>query len=293
MDLGLVRRRVMARLRRRLPQKAVADNPARTALGQRDRIGTYGQLAALGERYGPELVAAGDLACYERKVFSQNGEDGVTCEILHRIGVTERCFVEFGAGTGAEGCCVVLADVFGWSGLFIEADESMYDLLSHKYGAHPRVDTLKAKVTAENVEALFARCGVPSSPDVLSIDIDSNDYWVWEALERFRPRLIIIEYNANLPVGSTLVRAKDESQGWDETAWFSASIAALEELARKKGYALVHTDLSGVNAFFVRDDLAERVQVTDVVRRAANYGLVSQRLPDALTDHEWVDVGGG
>jgi hypothetical protein len=248
----------------------------------------YDRLGRLADEYRGSL--GDDLSTYERKLFSQNGEDGVTAEILRRIEPASRWFVEFGAGTGGEGCCVFLADVFGWSGLFIEADGPMHRDLAAKYAANPRVKTVHAAVKVATVEDLFRTSGVPTEPDVLTIDIDGNDYWVWRAIRGYRPRLVIIEYNANLPPDSRLVRALDEEQGWDRTGWFSASILALEELAGRKGYALVYTDLSGCNAFFVRDDLVEKVGVSDPPRRGANYGLVGGRFEISLDDHSWVEA---
>ncbi len=91
-----------------------------------------------------------------------------------------------------------LADVLGWQGLFIEPDEASYSELAAKYAAG-RVQTVNAAVTPQNVESLFAAAGVPAEPDVLSIDVDGQDYWIWEALEAHRPRVVVIEYNAVLP----------------------------------------------------------------------------------------------
>ena len=112
---------------------------------------------------------------------------------------SNRFFVEFGIESGREGNCVFLADVLAWSGLFIEAEEQHFSELSDKYAANTAVRTLRANVTPQNIEQLFADAGVPSEPDLLSIDIDGQDYWVWEALEEYRPRILVIEYNAVPP----------------------------------------------------------------------------------------------
>ena len=92
------------------------------------------------QRAAPDLFAADDLTRFELRGFSQNGEDGVLVEILNRIGVSNRFFVEFGIQNGTEGNCVLLADVFGWAGVFIEADDEVFAALASKYdgfrGAH-------------------------------------------------------------------------------------------------------------------------------------------------------------
>jgi hypothetical protein len=235
-------------------------------------------------RTGPGFA---DLSEAELRVSSQNGEDGVIAEILRRTGTSERpYFVEFGIEDGAEGNCVVLADVLGWDGLFIEGDPQGHGALAAKYRWAP-VQTLCSFVTPENVEALFRDAGVPSEPDVLSIDVDGGDYWIWRALSTFRPRVVVIEYNAGLDPRRSFVVPADYA-GWDRTSYFGASIGALRELAAGKGYRFVHTDLAGINAFFVRDDLPGDWPAEPRVR-GTNYYLSSwSHQPDEL-DRSYIE----
>ena len=205
-------------------------------------------------------------------MFSQNGEDGVLAEILRRIGPGRREFVDFGAQRGLEGNCVALADLLGWQGLFMEADEADAGALAWKYRDNDRVRTRRARVTAENVDELFAAGGVSSEPDVVSIDVDGNDLWIWRALTHARPRVLVIEYNAHLDHGRPLVQPYDPDHEWAGTDWFGASLGAIEVVAAERGYRLVHTELAGVNAFLVRDDVAHHfADVEQVPRRAPNY----------------------
>ena len=179
----------------------------------------YLALAVMGQRYqavsdAPRKDAGAELLTpFELRVFSQNGEDGVLAEILARVGTAGRFFVEFGVESGREGNCVSLADVFGWAGLFIECDDGPYSQLQRKYRANDAVHTLKATVTPDNVEELFALGGVPLEPDVLSIDVDGNDYWIWEAISQHRPRVMVIEYNSALDPASRLVQLYRPSRG--------------------------------------------------------------------------------
>ena len=221
----------------------------------------------------PAIPKDQDLARFELRVFSQNGEDGVIAEVLRRIGGGSRYFVEFGTGGGVEANCVLLADAFDWDGLFMDGDPHLAALLERKYLGHDKVTTRQAIVRSDNVEALFAQAAVPPEPDVLSIDIDGDDYYIWEALEAYSPRLVVIEYNSGL--GPTRRLVQPEGAGpWDRTAYFGASIAALQALGDRKGYALVHTDLSGNNAFFVREDLAAGfADPATVPRRSSNFYL--------------------
>jgi hypothetical protein len=153
---------------------------------------TYLAIAELCRRSETTSPSASrDLSTYELRVFSQNGEDGVLDEILRRVGTRTRTFVEFGAGSGAEALCVYLADVAGWNGLFIEANPPEFAVLSAKYAMSTRVAAHPAMITPDNVEQTFARFDVPEEFDVLSIDIDSHEYWVWRAITRYRPRVVI------------------------------------------------------------------------------------------------------
>jgi hypothetical protein len=212
----------------------------------------YGNLALLTQRYGPPPGLAG----FELKVFSQNGEDGVLAEMFHRIGTDSRMFVEFGIGPGREGNAVLLADVYNWRGVFLEGSESRFVELEYKYHGIERVVTGHEMVTAENIEELLTDARVPQSFDLLSIDIDGNDYWVWQAITRYRPRVVVCEFNGALDPAVSLTQPYNPSSGWDKTEYYGASLRALTDLGAHKGYTLVHTDLTGTNAFFVVDEHA-------------------------------------
>ncbi|GHT83606.1 hypothetical protein FACS189467_9020 [Bacteroidia bacterium] len=112
-------------------------------------------------------------------------------------------------------------------------------------------------ITAENIENLFREVNVPSEFDLLSIDIDRNDYYVWDAIKSYNPRVVVIEYNSIFRPGCEFVVPYDATAMWDGTSYCGASIESLYKLGLKKGYKLVACGFSGVNAFFVREDLIE------------------------------------
>lgn len=258
---------------------------------------TYLALNELCRRHqGPRAQRSGgaDEACltsYELRVFSQNGEDGVIAEVLRRIGVEEGYFVEFGIDRGHEGNCVALADLFGWRGLFIEADAAAHAALERKYRGTPAVTTRRARISAETIEPLFAAAGVPEEPDLLSIDIDGNDFWIWRAIRRYRPRVVVIEYNAALDPRSRLVQPYDADRGWDGSERYGASLGALTALGEAKGWRLVHSDLTGVNAFFVREDLAARMPTPGSVPwRGGNIFLTGYAHPKGERRWSYIDL---
>ena len=261
-----------------------------------DRRSFYLALAELVRRHSGAagLPGCADLTPYELSVYSQNGEDGVLAEILRRIGPGRREFVEFGVERGTEGNCVALADVLGWSGLFMEADPSHAHGLAWKYRNHDRVATVRTRVTAENIDELLAAHAVSEEPDVLAIDVDGNDLWIWRALTWARPRVVVIEYNAQLDQTRPLVVPYDPDWSWQGTDWFGASLAALELVGREKGYVLVHTELNGVNAFFVRDDVASGFDdIRQVPRRSQNYGGTGYGHPEHPGGGHYVELGAG
>jgi hypothetical protein len=270
--------------------RSVADPRSLGALVQRslkhsDRSrGVYPALGELARRYGD----APDLTASELRVFSQNGEDGVIAETLRRIGTRGGFFVEFGVEDGTEGNTVFLAQVMGWTGAYLEADDASFAALERRYAGNPRVRTLHAAVEPDTVEALFAQAGVPEEPDVVSIDVDGNDYWIWRALTAYRPRLVIVEYNGAFDPLSRRVMPYTPGFRWDGTSAYGASLGALEELAAEKGYRLVHTELAGVNAFFVREDLAEGLPLGDAVpRRTTNHALMGLGHPEPRSAPGW------
>lgn len=215
------------------------------------RAALHAQLLG-AERYAdPRCLTRHGYRC-----FSQNDEDGIIEEIFRRIGTTNRQFVEFGVETGVENNTVTLL-VRGWSGLWIEASSRAVAAIHERFGdavRAGRLRVLESFVTAESIERLLGDGGVPAEPDLVSIDIDGNDYWVWKAIQRFRPRVVAIEYNATLGREARLVQPYAPDSRWDGTSGFGASLGALAALGAEKGYALVGCNLTGVNAFFVRTD---------------------------------------
>jgi glycosyltransferase involved in cell wall biosynthesis len=262
----------------------------------------YLAIAELGRRHAAIATEPGErpeplaLTTFELRGYSQNGEDGVLAEILRRIGITNRFFVEFGVESGREGNCVYLADVAGWRGLFMEADDGFYRLLERKYQPQDDVRTIQARITHENIELLLAEGEVPQEPDVVSIDVDGQDYWIWEAIEGYRPRVVVIEYNSALDPHRRLVQPRESGASWDGTEYMGASLGAIQALGERKGYRLVHTELAGSNAFLVRADLAEEnfPHLDEVsVRGVPNYFGSGYRHPPDHLRRGYVDLDTG
>lgn len=191
------------------------------------------------------------------KVYSQHDEDGIIQEIFRRIGTSARTFVEFGVETGVE-CNTVKLLIEGWRGLWIEANAQACNAIKANFDAflkEKRLALTQSLVTAENINGLIEKAGFKGEIDVLSIDIDFNDYWVWKAIEIVNPRVVAIEYNAGLRPPMSLTVPYQPNRAGDGTNFFGASLEALVRLGRQKNYRIVGCNISGSNAFFVREDL--------------------------------------
>lgn len=229
---------------------------------------TYDQTLALrrmeAERYRLEELKTPRYADPKRllrhgfKVYSQSDEDGLIQEIFKRIGTTNRTFVEFGVETGVE-CNTVKLLMEGWKGLWIDGSEQHIAEMRNTFAPRIEAGQLRLReniVTAENINALIEQGNITGEIDLLSIDIDYNDYWVWKAITVVRPRVVVIEYNASLRPPMSLVVPYEPTRRWDGTNFFGASLEALVKLGHEKGYRVVGCNYTGVNAFFVRDDVA-------------------------------------
>ncbi|MCB1068342.1 MAG: hypothetical protein KDK56_09160 [Simkania sp.] len=185
-----------------------------------------------------------NLVQYEKKIFSQAGEDGVIEQIFNMIGISTKYYVEFGAIDGhAYSNTKYLREFKGWTGLLMDCDYEDLSINLHKHF-----------ITAENINELFELHNVPYDLDLLSIDIDGIDFYVWHALdEKYRPRLVVIEYNPNFPPPLDYVIPYNPAHQWDHTRYFGASISALYKLGLQKKYTLVYG--RGGNLYFISDEL--------------------------------------
>jgi hypothetical protein len=205
----------------------------------------------------PKYANSKRLNKAEYQVFSQNGEDGMIAEIFNRIGTTNKYFVEFGVENGLE-CNSTNLLYKQWKGLWIEGSSHFYNDVNSRFKDMIAAGQLTAKnkfINAENIEDIFKSADVPAELDMLSIDIDYNDYYVWKAIVNYNPRVVIVEYNALYRPDTHFVVPYNAERTWDGTSYFGASLLALQQLADEKGYCLVGCCFVGSNAFFVRKDL--------------------------------------
>jgi hypothetical protein len=205
-----------------------------------------------------------DLASAEFSVTSQWGEDGIVEWLCHWLPEIPRSFIEIGVGDYTEANTRFLLENRGWRGLIVDSNSEQIDQVRTQdvFWRHD-LHALAAFVTAENINELIARAGVFGEVGLLSLDIDGNDYWVLDKIDVVNPAILIVEINTSfgdrhaltIPYTPLFNRLKVHSSG----QYFGASIRAMIRLAAYKGFRFIGTTSSGVNAFFVRDDLSEPV----------------------------------
>ncbi|MEM7724984.1 MAG: FkbM family methyltransferase [Cyanobacteria bacterium P01_A01_bin.45] len=191
------------------------------------------------------------------KVYSQSDEDGIIKEIFQRIGVTNKVFVEFGIGNGLENNTLALL-FEDWQGLWIDASsKSINKIKKHffKIIESGQLKIIQSFITKENIDKLIFSNIQSGEIDLLSIDIDGNDYHVLNNISCITPRVIVIEYNAKFTPPILFCMDYNETHIWEKDDCFGVSLKFLEVNLDKKGYYLVGCNISGVNAFFVRKDI--------------------------------------
>ncbi len=241
--------------------------------------------AALRHLYGfyQSETAAGrcrSLADTGLRVYSQFEEDGLLLYIFAAIGTETRCFVDIGSADGINSNCANLAINFGWHGLFIDGDGEQIRRGRSFYENHPDTRAwppqfVEALVCRENVNDVIQQAGISGPVDLLSIDINGNDYWIWDALEVIEPRVVIIETHVEFGMQSIVVPYdRNYVYPGKHPQYHGASPVAMQKLAERKGYRLVGAGQYGFNMIFVRsgvgEDVLPAVPVESVLRHPRN-----------------------
>ena len=207
----------------------------------------------------PRYSQKSRLLWAEQQVFSQHGEDGILREIFHRIGETDRSFVEIGVGNGLENNTTYLL-LKGWSGLWVDGNAKDLAYARREFRQvieAGRLRIIESFVSRLNIVSTLNEANIPAEFDLLSLDIDRNTWFVWEALGHLRPRVVVVEYNPAFPPGDEWCVDDQPEASWNASIYFGASLKSWEILGNKLGYHLVGCDTTGTNAFFVRADLTQ------------------------------------
>ena len=196
-----------------------------------------------------------DLRLFEKKVFSQNGEDGITMklvELIYNGNNDNKFYVEFGVENGMECNTRILREQYQWKGLQMDGDNE-----------NDSFNLRKEFIRKENIVELFRKYNVPPTINVLSVDIDFNDFYcLKEILAKYTCDILICEYNATHLANEDKIVMYDTNGAWDHSNYFGASLLSLHKLAKKYNYSLIYCNANGVNSFFIHNDILRDKNLT-------------------------------
>jgi hypothetical protein len=218
-----------------------------------------GSIASFASR---RLSHIHSLADVEFSISSQWGEDGIIDWLVEQIDKIPDSFIEFGVENYTESNTRFLLQHRNWKGLIIDGSKDNIQYVRHDpISWRHNLTSVHAFITRENINEIISASGFSNEIGLLSIDIDGNDYWVWESIDVLKPYIVVAEYNSSfgdllplsIPYDANFVRGKSHFSN----LYYGASIAALKHLAERKGYVLIGSNSAGSNAFFVRNDYVE------------------------------------
>ncbi len=229
-------------------------------------------LLLLGRMLANQIKAHGvykDIHEAEFKVFSQFGDDGILQYLIGQTHPENHTFIEFGVQTYSEANTRFLLMNNNWSGLIIDGDPASIETVN-RFPDIWRYDlqAVAAFIDRDNINGLFEAAGFTGEIGYLSVDIDGNDYWVWEAIHVVDPVLVTVEYNSVFGAEHAITVPYDpafyRTQAHHSNLYWGSSLKALYLLAERKGYAFVGCNSAGNNAHFVRKDRVGNIPVKTV-----------------------------
>jgi len=224
---------------------------------------TEASLLLLGQQMSRQVAVVPPNESFRKigfKVFSQWDEDGIIQYLVRHLPIQNKTFIEFGVEDYEESNTRFLLLQDHWQGMVLDASESDIRFIQRdKIYWEFDLQAKCAWITRENIDPLVRGAGFSADVGLLSIDIDGNEYWIWEAIQFIWPRIVIVEYNSLFGLQPVSVPYKENFHKLSahySGLYYGCSLAALHHLAKKKGYVLVGSNVWGHNAFFIRSDVA-------------------------------------
>lgn len=258
------------------------------------QVALFAEFQARARAGGP-LPALDDVGF---RAFSPCDEDGKLLFLLAVAGMRTRCFLEIGGGNCSDSNCTNLILNWNFHGLFVDGNPRGIERGRRFFERHPDSSLFPPKcvssfVTAENVNELVKGHGLTGEVDVLSIDIDGNDYWIWKALRIVSPRIVVIESHVEYGNRSIVV-PYDPAFAYPgkHSQYFGASAVALTKLGRSLGYRLVGANNHGFNLIFLRNGEADGLVGEIPVERVLDHPRTRSRLglTEPVKDWAYVEV---
>lgn len=223
-----------------------------------DMMVLQGRALAIANQQRTDIKSLHDV---EFKVFSQFGEDGIIQYLIKETNISkkESVFIEFGVESYLESNTRFLLVNNNWRGLVFDGSERNVEAIK-KQDFYWRNDltAVHAWIYRDNINQLISNAGFSGDIGLLSVDIDGNDYWVWQAIDVVNPVIVAVEWNSILGSEAAISIPYDpkffRTNAHYSNLYYGASIAAFEYLGKQKGYSLIGSNSAGNNLFFVRND---------------------------------------
>lgn len=252
--------RFVRELKKRLQRQLAMANAPLERLSERQVV-----LQALGiARMNRDRKDLKGVQEVEFCAFSQWGEDGIIDWLIENLPGIPHSFVEFGVGDYRESNTRLLLQLRNWRGLILDGSaEHIADIQGQEIYWRHDLQARRVFIDRDNINSLISEAGFTGEIGLLSVDIDGNDYWVWQKIDVVKPAIVVCEFNAvfgdkyrlTVPYRHDFQRSKAHHS----LLYFGASLPAMISLGKEKGYSFVGTGSTGCNAFFVRNDLASSV----------------------------------
>jgi hypothetical protein len=207
-----------------------------------------------------------DVNDYKRQVHSQSGEDGILEKIFETLEIKNGWYCEFGAGDGNWICNTRKLREEGWKGVLIEGDSESFNNLKNNYGTHPDVSIIESYISCEpgeSLDDLLSRTDIPSDFDLLSIDVDGNDLWIWKSLKKYTPKVVVVEYNPHYNPTESLTIKYDPNHRFNSDNYYGATAGAFNKLAEELGYKLIGST-AGLNLFYCKNEISDKFKELDI-----------------------------
>lgn len=207
-----------------------------------------------------------DVKNAEFQVFSQWGDDGIINFLVNYLDIENKKFVEFGVENYTECNTRFLLVNDNWSGLIIDGSPSNIESVQ-KENIYWKYDltAICQFVTKENINELLSKNNMTGEIGLLHIDIDGNDYWIWNEINVVNPVIVIVEYNSVFGVSNSWTTPYDaafyRTNAHHSNLYYGSSLLSLCDLAKERGYSFIGCNSNGNNAYFVRNDKMKKLAV--------------------------------
>jgi hypothetical protein len=229
----------------------------------RNKIGSNAILS--NKKFVDTLDNSSNFSKQQLNIFTIAHEDGLLLNIFTKIGITNKYFIDIGSNDCINSNCANLAFHQNWSGLFIDGNSKILKRGKYIYQSHFKTDSNKflftqGIVTTQNINSILSHANCPTAPDLLCIDLDGNDYHIWNAIEAISPRVVLVEVQVEKSNTEFVPPYSTEFELYEDDTPKGASPLSMMQLANKKGYQLVAVNNGCYNLFFVREDCMKNLK---------------------------------